>query len=141
MPSTSSDGIADAAAVFYPRSHRTSRTTQRTGDGWAGLIEVHPAFSLAVWWLADESIEEPFPRYKSGYKSDQQSARELIVDRLGYLDIPARCAESDDCLDAWAGWRMARDFLTGDAIWAGDPHFGAYVLPAVCREVGPYLVE
>lgn len=108
-------------------------------DGRAGLIEVHPAFSLAVWWLADESVEDHFPRYKSGYKSDQQSARELIVDRLGYLDIPVRCAGSDDYLDAWAGWRMARDFWVGDAIWAGNPDFGAYVLPATCREVGPFL--
>ena len=84
------------------------------------LVEVHPAVSMAFMWL-DQSIKEPFPRYKN-----DKGALKAIVSALS---LPDACTESDDVLDAYIAYRMSDMFVNGLAQFPNDPLDGSYVLP------------
>ena len=88
-------------------------------------IEVHPAVTLAVWWLSQEGVSTM--RRDKGGSDEAAAARKDIAGAIG--NVPQAALASDDALDAWAAWRMGRDFLTGQAEWVGDPVRGGYVLP------------
>jgi predicted nuclease with RNAse H fold len=91
--------------------------------------EVHPAVALGCLWL-DKGIKEPFPRYKGVKKSVGLAARKSIVKALRSPDLfPDSCVESDDVLDAYVAWLMAKQFLDGKAEFANDPMEGSYILP------------
>jgi len=90
----------------------------------SGIIEVHPAVTLAIWWL-ERNIDFPLPRYKKN-----GLACKAISEALSDLEIPMEAAQSDDALDSWVAWRMGKDFLTGEAVWIGCPSIGGLVLPA-----------
>ncbi len=84
------------------------------------IIEVHPAVSMGMMWL-DSSISEPFPIYKKS-----RDARKVIVENLKF---PNKCIESDDILDAYVAYLMAKQFMSNFAMNLYDPVKGSYVLP------------
>jgi len=90
----------------------------------AYLVEVHPAVTLALWWL-EAGCNKAMPRYK-GASIEQLKD---IARRLRRFKIPIAACKNDDALDAWVAWRMGADMLTGDACWFDDPKEGGYVLP------------
>lgn len=100
------------------------------------VIEVHPAVTVALWWLADRT--GAMPRYKPGgklkraeVKANRESLVPMLVDRTG---LDPSFFDTDDMMDASVAWAMARDFALGDAVWVGDPARGGYVLPRVEAE-------
>lgn len=96
----------------------------------AYAIEVHPAVTLALWWLEAER-SEPMQRYKTGSKVSKKLAahhQQQLIDTLGKKGMPSHISDDDE-LDAWVAWRMASDFLQGAAVMIGDTLSGAYVLP------------
>lgn len=99
-------------------------------DGAALVVEVHPAVSLAYWWVA-ERVDRPMPKYKGVRKREAADARAAIRAALASVRIPATALVDDDHLDAWVAWRMAHDFLEGRAMWSGTPRTGGYVVPRV----------
>ena len=88
------------------------------------LIEVHPAVTMAIWWLESGNRAE-MRRYK-GARFKEVIARYRAV--LTAQQIPEQ-VDDDDKLDAWVAYRMACDFLDGEALWVGDAATGGYVLP------------
>jgi hypothetical protein len=115
------------------------RLSATPGEGEQIIVEVHPAVSLARWWIA-LGIEGPMPRYKRGKNTgsrEVRSALEVLRARLGGLGIPAEAFASDDHLDAWVAWRMGDMFVRGEATWLGSPAEGGYVVPVVGE--GPAL--
>ncbi len=116
-----------------------ARGPEDVKPGSVHVVEVHPAVSLAVWWL-EFGCWKPMPRYK-GAGNEGGEGLETLVRRLrsrSDLEIPDECVESDDKLDAWVAWRMAHDFVHGGASWAGCPDRGGYILPdsASSKKVG-----
>ncbi len=99
------------------------------------VIEVHPAVSMAVWWVAKNLGDTPFPQYKGSKK--QKDAVKIIRNALQTAGLISDEVEEskedniwdDNQLDAWVAWKMGVDFLTGDAVWIGSPHEGGFVLP------------
>jgi len=110
------------------------------------VIEVHPAVSMAIWWV-EENIEGAFPRYKGNapqpqehltgpqrdHLSQQRIWEALVRARIADGDTPV--PENDNQLDAWVAWKMGVDFLSGNACWVGTPHSGGFVLPAAANEM------
>ena len=91
----------------------------------AYLIEVHPAVTLATWWLESKTGKK-MRRYKGKlFNAVISTFREV----LSAQTIPD-AVDNDDKLDAWVAWRMACDYLNGEAGWVGDSEKGGYVLPA-----------
>lgn len=103
-------------------------------DGDKLVVEVHPAVSLARWWVAHVE-DEPMPKYKGVSKPEMATAIDRIRTRLAHLEIPVGAAMDDDHLDAWVGWKMGEGFLNGDAEWIGTPEAGGYVVPALARSL------
>ncbi len=99
------------------------------------LIEVHPAVSLAVWWLAMPG-RAVFPKYKGLPPKRRTAALARIRTALVHLSAPQQVEEDDDHLDAWVAWKMADEFLRGESAWIGSPREGGYVLP---RDAGHIL--
>ncbi|MBI3200092.1 MAG: DUF429 domain-containing protein [Myxococcales bacterium] len=89
------------------------------------VFEVNPSVAWAFWWIA-AGIGVPMPRYKG---QDSKRGRDALVANLTSLSIPPEAAKTDDTLDAWAAWRLLRDFIEGRAEMVGDPRQGAYLLP------------
>ena len=109
------------------KSHRDLENSQKTKF----VIEVHPAVSLAVWWVATCG-PGPLPKYKGALKAEEkQKARSKIWDHLKGKGLVAnlRTPKNDDELDAWVAWKMGTDFLSEKAYWIGDPIAGGFVLP------------
>lgn len=106
----------------------------RDSSKW--IVEVHPAVSMAVWWVA-LGIDGAFPKYKGCRKQQMEGARELIWDsfvQVGIVDDKNTHAPSnDDQLDAWVAWKMGVDFLDEKARWVGTPESGGFVLPSVAE--------
>ena len=91
----------------------------RNGNG-THLVEVHPAVSMACLWL-DNAVENPLPIYKKS-----KDSRKQIVAALGFPDV---CIESDDMLDAYVAYLMAKMFIEKKAQFLCSPSSGGYVLP------------
>lgn len=105
------------------------------------VIEVHPAVTLGLWWL-ERNISGPMPAYKGRKKKSL-----MICDKL--KDLVPDCVKKkieetiikkseskpswDDILDAFVAYRMAEDFMKGDAIWVGNPVNGGFVLPKIAQ--------
>lgn len=102
------------------------------------VLEVHPAVTLAVWWLEQcetTDFERQMPRYK-GSKAPADGLRRL-VDSLDSIDAEVAdfCAKSDDHLNAWASWKMGYDLLTDEACIIGNRQTGGYVLPGYAAQL------
>jgi hypothetical protein len=102
--------------------------------GHALVLETHPAVALALLWI-EKGISDAFPRYKSGGAVTRANCQK-IAEKLGFG--PCQNADGteswdDDALDAYVGWEMVRRFIRGEAILAGDPKKGGYLLPR-CAE-------
>lgn len=116
-----------------PLSGLKLATTASDGDKL--VVEVHPAVSLARWWVADR-VPEPMPRYKRGKGvriAEVRAALGTIRASLGRMEIPEAAIADDDHLDAWIAWRMGAEFVRGRAVLHGSSHAGAYVLPAATK--------
>ena len=111
------------------------------GDG-PFVIEVHPAVTVALWWLADGQTG-PLVRYKPGGGLSVQAAadnrRSLSPFLRSRMNLPERLFDNDDTLDAAVAWTMARHFAAGSAVWLGDPQAGGFVLPS--REVEQFKLQ
>ena len=125
------DGLRIAGTVEQMRS---------SSGGQGFVIEVHPAVSMAVWWVALD-CRGPFPRYKGnsgkGAAQHNRDAQRIIWDELGtrgLVEEGTPVPASDDQLDAWVSWRMGVDFLVGKACWVGNPSVGGFVLPLAAEE-------
>lgn len=100
-------------------------------DGPQLVIEVHPAVTLARWWVARPRTR-PMPKYKGLPKPATAAAIRAIRTELGDdAVIPEAATVDDDHLDAWVAWKMAADFTKGDAVWTGSPQAGGYVVPSL----------
>jgi predicted RNase H-like nuclease len=95
----------------------------RADERGAFVVEVHPAVTLAIWWL-ERAPPNGMPRYKGDGAACVEIARVVGMSPTDTLDL------DDDKLDAWVAWRMADDFLGGHARWVGSPTGGGYVLPS-----------
>ncbi|MCA9534521.1 MAG: DUF429 domain-containing protein [Myxococcales bacterium] len=106
-------------------------------DGAQLVVEVHPAVTLARWWVAQPRTQ-PLPKYK-GLRKDAAAAaiRAIRTELTNEVVIPEAAAISDDRLDAWIAWKMAMDFSTGDAVWTGSPQAGGYVVPPLAASDQP----
>jgi hypothetical protein len=101
------------------------------------LAEVHPAVTLAVWWLRNARSADPMPRYK------RIPTPRMILDLLDGMfgvDFPVDQimdkggpGKPDDRLDAWIACRMAIDWTENRAHAVGPPHGGSYLLPTSLR--------
>jgi hypothetical protein len=101
------------------------------------VIEVHPAVSMAVWWIQQQT-HEPFPKYKNIPNAQQDAAIQMIwaaFVNANLADDNTPVPENDNQLDAWVAWKMSVDFLSGEACWVGTPHSGGFVLPAAANEM------
>lgn len=112
--------------------YRVPATKSDLAGAGAYVIEVHPAVTLGLWWMA-ENPGKPMLRYKPGgglpgsdVRRNLEALAPLASRRTG---LPDRFFETDDLLDASVAWTMARQFVSGDAIWVGAPDHGGYVLP------------
>jgi predicted nuclease with RNAse H fold len=119
------------AALGMPFGHAPSGLKLATTpeDGKKLVIEVHPAVSLARWWVS-QRVPEPMPRYKRGRgigATGVRAALDLIRSRLP--QIAEEAIVDDDHLDAWLAWKMGDGFLRGETQWVGSPREGGYVLP------------
>lgn len=104
-------------------------------------IEVHPAVTLGIWWL-ERHISEPMPAYKGRKQKSLMicdKLKDLIPDNVkkeisGTIIKKSESKPSwDDILDAFVAYRMADDFMKGDAIWVGNPVDGGFVLPKIAE--------
>jgi hypothetical protein len=93
--------------------------TERINKGHC-LVEVHPAVSLAVWWI-DKQIGSPLERYKN---NKGQAA--IIAKKLGF---PNEAGTDDDHLDAYVAFLLGEMLIRGEARWVGSAKAGGYVLP------------
>ncbi len=113
------------------------------------VIEVHPAVSMAVWWvtqvLAKDGDYGKFPKYKGSNisVSKKNGAIETIWDAFDDWGLVPEETElpknkkgnwDDNKLDAWVAWKMGVDFLQGKAEWVGSPNIGGFVLPKVSEK-------
>jgi len=115
----------------------------RSDESMRWVIEVHPAVSMALWWVG-MNMKGALPKYKGNKPAAQNHlAREAIW--ASFLDkgLASKDTEppaDDDQLDAWVAWKMGVDFLSGEACWVGTPESGGFVLPT--EESGMFgLVE
>jgi len=118
-----SDGTGTLSLIATPITRR-----HLTG---AYAIEVHPAVTLALWWL-DINAPGPMLRYKPGGKLSAAEVRQnrgRLVEMLSGFGLPSNVSDDDE-IDAWVAWRMAEDFSKGDAVMIGDSQAGSYVLPS-----------
>ena len=100
------------------------------------VIEVHPAVSMAIWWVG-LGIAGAFPQYKGNIPNAQRQAAMTTIWggflAAGLADGDTPVPDDDDQLDAWVAWKMGVDFLTGEACWIGTPESGGFVLPAMAE--------
>lgn len=73
----------------------------------------------------DRGVPEPLPCYKK--------RPEACLEICSALAFPAEAAVDDDALDAFVGYKLAEQFIIGEAEWFGSPKQGGYVLPKTER--------
>ncbi|HHH28629.1 MAG TPA: DUF429 domain-containing protein [Polyangiaceae bacterium] len=111
---------------------RGLKLAETLDDGDKLIIEVHPALTLARWWVYGDANGE-MPKYKGIKKVDAAQAIATIKSGLNRIGIPVPPADDDDHLDAWVAWQMGADFIAGQAEWFGSPRAGGYVIPQVAK--------
>jgi hypothetical protein len=132
------DAPAHGTKLLLPGQRAGTRLPRRV------LAEVHPAVTLAAWWMASGGTAA-MPRYKRKSGIGATGAREgleTVLDFLGTLfrhEVPT-CqireddhGQPDDRLDAWVAWRMAFDWTEGRAQALRPPGGGSYLLPTTLR--------
>jgi hypothetical protein len=89
------------------------------------VAEVHPAVALWLWCRPDYDGEDGEWQYKKDKKCRVEICR-LMSCRIG-KDL---ANASDDELDAWTAWWLARCWLDGDGVTLlGNARTGSFLLP------------